>query len=118
MKITEIGNDAEVEYDTTIKITDFENFFDVNKIDGVYKYNLNETLYFDISEDQLLTYELKTYAHLPLIAYKLYGTTRLTWLLMKINKVGLADSLRTYLPGEKIKYLSKDNVKSILYALD
>jgi hypothetical protein len=51
MKITEIGNDAEVDYDTTIKITDFENFFDINELDGVYKYNLNETLYFDISED-------------------------------------------------------------------
>ncbi len=37
---------------------------------------------------------------------------------MKINKIGLKDSLRTYFPGEKIKYISKVNVEEILKALD
>lgn len=112
MKLTDI------DYETTTKITDFENFFKVSEHDGLYRYNLNNNLYLEISDDELMTYELKMSAHWPLISYKLYGTTRLAWLLMKINKVGLADSLRTYRPGEKVKYISKDNVKSILRALD
>lgn len=112
MKITDIY------YDSDIKITDFENFFDVVNVDGMYKYNLNNTMYLDIAEDQLKTYELKTPAHWPLISYTLYETTRLAWLLMKINKVGLKDSLRQYQPGEKIKYLSDENVKEIIGALD
>lgn len=53
-----------------------------------------------------------------MISYTLYETTHLAWLLMKINKVGLKDSLRQYQPGEKIKYLSEENVKEIIGALD
>lgn len=45
MKITDIY------YDSDIKITDFENFFDVVNVDGMYKYNLNNTMYLDIAED-------------------------------------------------------------------
>lgn len=112
MKLTDI------DYETLVKITDFENFLTVTERDGLYRFNLNNTLYLDIAEDGLFSYELKTPAHWPLISYKLYETTRLAWLLMKINGVGLKDSLRLYLPGEKIKYLSKDNVQEILKALD
>ncbi len=109
---------SDIDYDSNIEIADFENFFDVVNVDGTYKYNLNDTMYLDIAEDQLKTYELKTPAHLPLISYTLYDTTRLAWLLMKINKIGLKDSLRTFQPGEKIKYLSEENVKAIVGALD
>lgn len=112
MKLTDI------DYDSQIKLTDFENFFEVHDLNGVYRYNLNNTLFLNIADDQLLTYELKSYAHWPLISYQLYKTTRLAWLLMKINKVSCADTMKRYSPGEKIKYISSDNVKIVLRALD
>lgn len=108
----------DIDYEDDLKITDFENFFDVYEIDDKYRYNLNKNLYLNIGSSNLLEYELHTSAHWSLISYKLYGTTRLAWLLMKINNVTLAGTYVKMQPGTKIKYISKDNVKAVVKALD
>jgi len=112
MKLTDI------DYETTLKITDFENFFDVYESDNVYRYNLNNSIFLNIDDSVILTYELKTPAHWSLISYKLYGTPRLAWLLMKINNVSLSETFEKLQPGTKIKYVSENNVKAILRSLD
>ena len=72
----------------TLKITDLENIF------GVYQdkrknlvYDINETLYINVDKSILSTFICDCDMHWTLISYKLYGTTRLAWLLWKINDV-------------------------------
>lgn len=88
-----------------LKITDFENFFNIFDINGNVQYNLNSTLYFNISDDILEDYTLSTNAHWPLISYQIYGTTRLAWLLLKINKIQTKDIFKIRCAAETIKYI-------------
>lgn len=93
-----------------LKITDMENLFSVYQDRrGNYVYNLNETLYMDAS-DSLQEYVCQCAMHWPMVSYKIYGTTRLAWLLVKLNKVGFADMFRARRPGEIVKYVDKDIV--------
>ena len=94
-----------------LKITDLENMFDVYvRQDGGYAYNLNETVYVDVPDSQLLDYVCQTRMHWPLISYRIYGTTRLAWLLMKVNRVQPDDMFRAKEPSETVKYLDPDYV--------
>ena len=52
--------------------------------------------------------------HWTLISYKIYGTTRLAWLLWKVNNVPIADTFKAKQPGDIIYYLPKDYVQSIV----
>jgi hypothetical protein len=85
MKISDLDN--------TIEIVDFENMFNIyeDKKTKSYKYNLNESLYINIDLNQCEKYKLTTDAFWPLISYKLYDTTKLYWLLMKINRISGKD---------------------------
>jgi len=49
-----------------------------------------------------------------LLSYKLYGTTRLAWLLMKLNKVKAKDVFLLKHPGDVIYYIPKDMTQSIV----
>lgn len=102
------------DYDSSIQISDFENFLNVHEIDNNVIFNLNMTININVSESNKLEYTLKTKAHWPLISYKIYGTTRLAWLLMKINKVKPSEVCKIKNAGDKIYYISDDNVRYIL----
>lgn len=72
----------------TGKTTDFENFFDVEKLDnGLYSFNLNETIFFDAKNGGYNVFIPDHDMFWPLVSYKVYGSTRLAWLLMKVNGV-------------------------------
>ena len=102
--------------DPNVRITDLENFFSIYEDKrGYYSYNLNETVYFNLNN--YLTYKLKTKAFWPLISYKLYNTTRLAWFLMKINNVKADDIFKPKLPGDEIKYVSKEVIENIVQGL-
>jgi len=102
-----------------LKITDFENFFTVHtdKNDR-YFYNLNSTLTFAGSKDTLPTFTCTATSHWPLISYHIYGTTRMAWLLMKLNDVTAANVFKPLQPGDKVKYLSRDAAEAIVADLN
>lgn len=98
-----------------LKITDLENMFEIyQKQNGEYHYNLNETLYVDVPDEQLLDYTCDSRMHWPLISYKIYGTTRLAWLLTKLNKVQPEDMFRPKEPSETVKYLDPECVQTVV----
>lgn len=101
-----------------MKITDFDNFFNVYQNSSTsrqeYRFNLNTNLYLVCDDSELSIYECTCYSHWPLISYKIYGTTRLAWLLMKINNVKAQDVFRLKFPGEIIKYLPKEKINQIV----
>lgn len=112
MKVKDLPIDSEVEY---VTITDLENFFNVHQDeDGNYFYNMNYTMYFNGDKTRLPTFTLTHNMFWPLISYKIYGTTRLAWLLMKINNVHVSDAMRIRRAGEQIKYLPSDKVQGIV----
>ena len=101
-----------------IKITDLENIFNVYQDkNNNYFYNLNSTVYINANNDTLRTYICNYEMHWPLISYKLYGTTRLAWLLLKINNVQPKDIFKTKKPGDSIKYLTNESVNNLIQQL-
>lgn len=94
-----------------LRITDFDNFFSIYDIDGNIQYNLNETLYINVDESILKDFTLTTNMHWPLISYKIYGTTRLAWLLMKLNKVDAINVFKIRDAAETIKYIPIEYVQ-------
>ncbi len=105
-------NTSNMEY---LDISDIENIFNIyrDKNDN-YFYNLNSSIYFNINQDRLETYICDTDLQWPLISYKIYGTTRLAWFLIKINNIKIADIFKIKHPGDKIKYISKTDIESII----
>lgn len=98
-----------------LKVGDLDNFFSVHR-DKFNRYvaNLNETLYLDVPTSELNLFIPDYDIHWPLISHKIYGTTRLAWLLIKINKV-TPNSIFDKVPaGMPIYYLSPGNVHVIL----
>ena len=112
MKITDLKSQYENYYDV-IKMTDLEHMFNIYEDEhNDYRYNLNTTLYVDaLSHD---TYTLNHDLQWPTVSYKLYGTTRLAWLLMKLNDVKAADVFQYVKAGQTIKYLPTNDVQQIL----
>ena len=92
----------------------FRKFFDVYKKDDKYYYNLNTSLYLNCDETNLKTYICTHEMHWPLISYNIYGTPRLAWLLLKINKVSTKDVFIKKQPGDEIKYISDDKITNIV----
>lgn len=102
-----------------LKITDLENAFDVRqRQDGAYLYNLNETVYLDVDPDRLSEFVCDSRMHWPLISYRIYGTTRLAWLLAKLNKVRPEDMFRAKEPSETVAYLDKDSVQEVVRSVN
>lgn len=56
--------------------------------------------------------------HWTLISYKIYGTTRLAWLLLKLNNVQTKDIFKIINAGESIVYFPKENIDYIVTTLD
>lgn len=98
-----------------LRITDFENFFNVHQDkDGNYFFNLNTTMYVNAAPEVQLTHVCNCKMHWPLVSYKLYGTTRLAWMLMKLNNVKPADVFKPLMPGDTVKYIDKTQMNSLV----
>lgn len=107
----------DIDTDNTLKLKtgDLDNLFSVyrDKL-GRYNANLNETLYLDIPKSELDLFIPDYDMHWSLISHKLYGTTRLAWLLIKINKVTPNSIFNKVPAGMPIYCLSTGNVHVIL----
>lgn len=115
-KLKDIDLDNKYEWN---KISDLENMFNIYQDDDQnLKYNLNQTLYLNVNPSSLLTYTLKHQMYWPLISYKIYGTTHLAWLLMKVNRVPAKYIFSSINAGANVKYLDKDIVKNILQQIN
>ena len=103
------------EFDEFMSINDLENMFDLvlDKRKN-YVYNLNKTLYVSVDPDALPVYVCDHEMHWPLISYKIYGTTRLAWLLWKLNNVTPKDIFKAKQPKDEVKYLPKQYCDSII----
>lgn len=116
MKLNNITFDNKTDW---LKITDFENFFNLyedHKNNIVY--NLNSTLYMNIPKEYIQIYKCVGIMTWPLISYTIYKTTRLTWLLMKINNVKADAIFEHKQAGEDILYIPKDDVQTIIADLN
>lgn len=102
-----------------LKVTDFENSLNIYQDkDKNYFYNLNSSLYINVTDELLLTYTCDYDMQWPLLSYKIYGTTRLTWLLQKLNKVKSKDIFKMLNVGDKIKYISKEQMNNIIAGIN
>ena len=89
------------------------DFFDLDKMfslfideQGRWQYNLNSTFYLvDIPDEVCSWYTCPTNMHWPSISWKIYGSTRLAWLLMKLNNVKDNNIFEQITAGSKIRYL-------------
>ena len=102
------------------KTTDLENLFDITEDNkGMYKFNLNENIYFNIPDNALNLYVCQ-YAEMywPLISYVIYGTTRLAWLLMKINNVKIEESFLPKHASDTVKYINKDIMAELIKVIN
>lgn len=98
-----VGVPYTVEQVYTDEISDFvknqvdtkPDYFDLDKMfsmfideQGRWSYNLNSTFYLiDIPDDVCSWYACPTDMHWPSISWKVYGSNRLFWILMKLNGV-------------------------------
>lgn len=116
MNISDLDLDETKSY---LKITDLDNFFDVF-IDARNNtvFDINKTLYIDVDRSKLPDFIVDTPMHWTLISYKIYGTTRLAWLLWKLNNVGVKAIFEALQPGDKVKYLPKTYVDSIVASIN
>lgn len=105
--------------DSSTKIVDFENFFDVyedsNTVGNPYFFNLNSTVYIEGIHTNNFT--LKHDMFWTTISHVLYGTTRLWWVLMKINDVRMDKTLDVVKAASTVKYIEKDEIRKILLGL-
>lgn len=101
------------------KYSDLENMFNVH-LDKFNNWapNINETVYIDINPDNLLTYIPDHPIHWGILSYKLYGTTRLTWLLLKLNNVKPSGVFKPLIPGVPVFYIPEGDAMSIAASLN
>ena len=112
MKISQIDDTG---IKNNLKITDLENAFDIfidRKLN--YMFNLNQSIYINVDKDALPKFQCNHAMHWTLISYKIYGTTRLAWLLWKVNDVQMDDTFKAKQPGDIIRYLPLNYVNNIV----
>ena len=112
MKLADIDDN---DIKSLLKITDLENAFDVyvdDRLNNVF--NLNKSIYIKVDKDSLPVFRCDHAMHWTLISYRIYGTTRLAWLLWKVNGTKIEDTMKPQQPGFSIYYLPKDLVGRIV----
>ena len=68
-------------------------------------YNLNNALYINVDPSKLPEFICDHEMHWPLASYRIYGTTRLAWLLWKLNGIDASNVFKPLQPKDKVKYL-------------
>lgn len=111
--------DFDVNDTSWLKITDLENIFNIylDKRKN-YIYNLNSSIYFNLNNIDLDLYTLNHDMHWTLISYKLYDTTRLAWVLMKLNNVQTKNIFKKIKSSESIKYIPKVELENLISILN
>lgn len=105
--------------DLRLKKYDLENMLSIFKDkNNNFVFNLNETLFINVSFDSLLPYKVNYPMHWSLISYKLYGTTRLAWLLLKLNNVACEDIFKKVDSNTAIVYLDNASVSHIINSIN
>lgn len=97
---------------------DLENMFSIY-VDkrGNYVFNLNETVYLNIDKSSILEHKLTHDMFWTTISYQLYKTTRLAWLLMKLNNVNGDNIFDSKKAGDTIYYVNEDTVGKIIQSI-
>ena len=110
MTLSQLGFDG-ADY---LKFADLENMFGVFHDDmGRYFFNLNETVYIYPGREGLREYVASYEMQWPLVSYAIYKTTRLAWLLMKVNQVPASRMFDTVKPGQKVLYVDSGQASEI-----
>lgn len=122
MTLAQINNenlaDSDLEQLLDLKTTDFENTLNVYQDkNNNWLYNLNQSTTLSVDESLILTYTCQYDSHWPLISYNLYGTTRLAWMLYKLNDININNIFKPILAGDKIKYIQKSFIRTIINSL-
>ena len=113
VKITDV---SDIKY--VVSQYDFENFFNVYEDKrSNYVFNLNSSMYFNVDKSYLSKYIVKYNMYWPVVSYMIYGTTRLAWLLMKLNNVNEKNLFQMKKTGDVVFYLDKDKLQLIVQNL-
>ena len=101
--------------DQKTNFLDLENMFSIytDKRNN-YVFNLNETVYLNFDKSSLLTHKLTHDMFWTTISYQIYNTTRLAWLLMKLNNVNGNNIFDIKKAGDNIYYVDEDTVTKII----
>ena len=96
------------------------NVYSTPKIAGNTRiYNINRTASIlgldNIAEGNYFEYVVETNDTWPLISFKNYGTTRLWWLVLKMNEI--VDPTQDPEIGSSLKLLNENLVNSLLDAI-
>lgn len=98
-----------------LQITDLENMFDIAvDLNNNYVFNFNKGLYIKVEKSMLPEYECKYEMHWTLISYMIYGTTRLAWLLWKLNDIDMSNVFIPKKPHDKVKYLPQKYLEALV----
>ena len=86
---------------------------------GNWNYNLNSSFYIMGLPTSVISYfPVDDEMRWPTISYKIYGTTRLAWLLMKLNGVVGKDIFKPLQAGQTVAYLDRTKfIEPILASL-
>lgn len=119
MTLAQLNNENIVDLDSLdLKSTDFENILNVYQDSrSNWFYNLNTTTNISVDENLILTYQVTFDSHWPLLAYNIYGTTRLAWVLLQLNNITAENIFKPILAGETIKYIDKKYIRTIITSL-
>lgn len=112
MKIFEVDDDTIQNY---LAIHDMENIFEIYRDNkNNYQYNLNSTIYLDFPNSAIKEYTVTNPMQWSIISYKLYNTTRLAWVLMKLNNVNPKNIMKKVYPGETVKYIPLNDIRPLV----
>lgn len=118
-KIQDYKEDIE-NYSNTVRITDFEHFFNVyddNKR-SCETFNLNATLYLNADKSAMLSSMVQHDTFWPQLSYSIYSTPRLAWMLMKLNNVKAEDMFKPVPTGSTIYYIDQDTMQDIIQQIN
>ena len=85
---------------------------------GRHYFNLNTSIYFDFDKNDLSKHVLTHNAHWPLISYEIYGTTRLAWVLYKVNGITAENIFEMKHAGDTVYYIPKETAQSIVLGIN
>ena len=75
-------------------------------------------MYFDIKGSGVEEYQITHNMFWPIVSYKIYGTTRLAWLLMKLNNVKNDSIFNILHAGDKVKYITQEYLNNIVNTIN
>lgn len=105
----------QTELEPILTSLDLENFFNVyTDRKQNYFFNLNSSLYLNVDKSILSKYVLTYNMYWTTISYMIYNTTRLAWLLMKLNNVNAINLFQMKKTGDIIYYLEKTMLNEII----